>query len=115
MQLEDLQQIVSNPSSILSDILGMMAAKSKGGQSSAAAGLSSSRLGTANSSGFESPTVSTAHTNGGGAGGSGVTHLGVVGRGVKRVSMSSATTESNPAKKPATDPSADNGGSSNPA
>ncbi|KAJ9562274.1 hypothetical protein OSB04_007434 [Centaurea solstitialis] len=116
-KLEDLQQIVSNPSSILSDILGMMAAKGKGGQSSAAApaaGLSSSRLGTANSSGFESPTVSTAHTNGSSAGGGGVTHLGVVGRGVKRVSMSSATTESNPAKKPATDPSAD-GGSSNAA
>ncbi|KAI3669876.1 hypothetical protein L6452_41335 [Arctium lappa] len=112
-KLEDLQQIVSNPSSILSDILGMMAAKGKGGsQTSAAAGLSSSRLGTANSSGFESPTVSTAHTNGGGGG---VTHLGVVGRGVKRVSMSSSATESNPAKKPATDPSADNGGSSNAA
>ncbi|KVH92589.1 Tetratricopeptide-like helical [Cynara cardunculus var. scolymus] len=108
--LTDLQQIVSNPSSILSDILGMIAAKEKGGQTSAAAGLSSSRLETANSSGFESPTVSTAHTNGGS---SAVTHLGVVGRGVKRVSMSSAATESNPAKKPATDPSADNGGSGN--
>ncbi|XP_071711177.1 uncharacterized protein [Rutidosis leptorrhynchoides] len=107
-KLEDLQQAVSNPSSILSDILGIMAAKGKGGQTSGDGGLTSSRIGTANSSGFESPTVSTAHTNGS----SGVTHLGVVGRGVKRVNMSSVTTEYTATKKPALDPSADAGGSS---
>ncbi|MCD7448860.1 hypothetical protein HAX54_046954 [Datura stramonium] len=76
--LEDLQQCMSNPSSILSDILGMMGAATSG------------------SGGFDSPTVSTAHTNGA----AGVTHLGVVGRGVKRVQLNT-TTESSPAKKPA--------------
>ncbi|KAJ0457614.1 putative tetratricopeptide-like helical domain superfamily [Helianthus annuus] len=98
-KLEDLQQIVSNPSSILSDILGMMAAKGKGGGSG-----SSSGGGMASGSGFGSSTVSTTQANGD----SGVTHLGVVGRGVKRVSMSSVEP---PAKKPASDPAADNGGS----
>ncbi|KAK9054067.1 hypothetical protein SSX86_025143 [Deinandra increscens subsp. villosa] len=95
--LEDLQQIVSNPSSILTDILGIMAAKGKGGSGSGSGGVASS-------SGFETPTGSTAQTNAD----SGVTHLGVVGRGVKRVSMSSVEP---PAKKPASDPAADNGGS----
>ncbi|KAI3760894.1 hypothetical protein L1987_51296 [Smallanthus sonchifolius] len=95
-KLEDLQQIVSNPSSILSDILGMMTAKGKGGSGGGG--------GMASSSGFASSTVSTANANGD----SGVTHLGVVGRGVKRVSMSSVES---PAKKPASDPAADNDGS----
>ncbi|PWA41679.1 acetyltransferase A, auxiliary subunit [Artemisia annua] len=115
-KLEDLQQSVANPSSILSEILGMVAAKANSGQTSVAAasasasasGMTSSRMGTADSSGFESPTVSTAHTNSA----SGVTHLGVVGRGVKRVNMSSVATESTAAKKQASDASADNGGSS---
>ncbi|KAI7744871.1 hypothetical protein M8C21_027206 [Ambrosia artemisiifolia] len=108
--LTDLQQAVSNPSTLLSDILGMMAAKVKGGQTSGGGdgdggGSRSSRIGMmANSSGFESPTVSTAHTNDD----SGVTHLGVVGRGVKRVSVSSVEP---PAKKPTSDLSADNSGS----
>lgn len=62
--------------------------------------MSSSRMATADSNGdFDSPTVSTAHTNGS----SGVTHLGVVGRGVKRVLMNSGTAESSPTKKPALD------------
>ncbi|KAK9067113.1 hypothetical protein SSX86_014438 [Deinandra increscens subsp. villosa] len=103
-KLEDLQQAVSNPSVILSDILGMIAAKGKTSQTSGAdgGGLASSRIGMmANSSGFESPTVSTAHTNGD----SGVTNLGVVGRGVKRVSVGSVEP---PSKKPAT---AESGGS----
>ena len=51
---------------------------------------------------FDSPTVSTGHTNG-----SAVTHLGVVGRGVKRVLMSTSSVGSSPMKKPALDPSAD--------
>ncbi|XAR73928.1 hypothetical protein NMG60_11008061 [Bertholletia excelsa] len=102
-KLEDLQQLVSNPTSILSDILGMVSAKAKGIEmKSPASVMSSSQLGVANSSGsLESPTVSTAHTNGGA---SGVTHLGVVGRGVKRVNMNSGAAESSPAKKPALDP-----------
>ncbi|KAJ6366984.1 hypothetical protein OIU77_003377 [Salix suchowensis] len=81
-KLEDLQQLVLNPKSILSEILGMVAAKGKGGEKSAfPTAMSSSQMGTATSSGgFDSPTMSTAHTNGV----SGVTDLGVVGRGVKR-------------------------------
>uniref|UniRef100_A0A5B6ZYJ8 Uncharacterized protein n=1 Tax=Davidia involucrata TaxID=16924 RepID=A0A5B6ZYJ8_DAVIN len=106
-KLEDLQQLVSNPKSILSDIMGMMSAKSRGTEKSvSSAVMSSSQMGAANSSGdFDSPTVSTAHTNGA----SGVTHLGVVGRGIKRVSTNSESAESNPMKKPALDPSADKG------
>lgn len=67
--------------------------------------MCSSQLGAAGGSGdLNSPTVSTAHTNGAAAG---VTHLGVVGRGVKRVVMSSGTAESSPKKKPAFDPTLD--------
>lgn len=108
LQLEDLQQLVSNPTSILSEILGMVAAKARGNdeKSASSAVLRSSQMGTANSNGdLDSPTVSTAHTNGASA----VTHLGVVGRGIKRVLMNSGTAESNPTKKPALDPQLDKG------
>lgn len=106
-KLEDLQQVALNPKSILSEILGMAAAKSRGSEKSASqAVMSSSQMGTANSiGGFDSPTVSTAHTNGS----SGVTHLGVVGRGVKRVLTNSGTAESSPGKKPALDSSENKG------
>ncbi|KAA3457484.1 Histone-binding N1/N2 [Gossypium australe] len=109
--LEDLQQLVANPKSIIAEILGMASAKAKADEKSASPAVgSSSRMGTVNSNGdFDSPTVSTAHTNGAAA----VTHLGVVGRGVKRVLMSPV--ESGPAKKPVTEPSSDKGdGSSAP-
>ncbi|XP_015890099.2 uncharacterized protein LOC107424754 [Ziziphus jujuba] len=103
-KLEDLEQLAANPKSILSEILGMAAAKAKCGEK----GASSVQVGSANSNvGFDSPTGSTAHTNGNGS--TGVTHLGVVGRGVKRVLMTSGTAESTPAKKPATDSSDDKG------
>ncbi|XP_008241594.1 PREDICTED: protein HGV2 [Prunus mume] len=106
-KLEDLQQLASNPKSILAEILGLASAKAKGTEKSeSSAGQSSSRMGAAdNIGGFDSPTVSTAHTNGT----SGVTHLGVVGRGVKRVLMHSGTAESSSAKKPALDSSEDKG------
>ncbi|KAI5665858.1 hypothetical protein M9H77_15711 [Catharanthus roseus] len=109
-KLEDLQQLVSNPKSFLSDILAMAAAKARGTEKPAASvAMSSSQIGTvASTGGFDSPTISTAHTNGT----SEVTHLGVVGRGVKRVLMNSNSAESNPAKKPSTEPSPNNGGSS---
>lgn len=96
-----------NPKSILSEILGMAALKSRVGEKSASpAVMSSSQMGTANSNGgFDSPTVSTAHTNGS----SGVTHLGVVGRGVKRVLTSSGSAESSQTKKPALDSSENKG------
>ncbi|XP_073018813.1 NASP-related protein sim3 isoform X1 [Primulina eburnea] len=105
-KLEDLQQLASNPKSILSDILEMMSAKANAGEKSAVSvAMNSSQMGIAINTGgiTESPTVSTAHSNNT----SGVTHLGVVGRGVKRVVMSS-TTESGPTKKPSVDPSSNN-------
>lgn len=103
-KLEDLQQLVSNPRSILGELLEMVSAKAKAGEKSAtSAAVGSSQMGTANNNGggFDSPTVSTAHTNGS----SGVTHLGVVGRGVKRTLTNSGTAESSPGKKPALDSS----------
>ncbi|KAL6499210.1 hypothetical protein OROHE_026238 [Orobanche hederae] len=104
--LEDLQQLVSNPKHALADILGiMMSAKAKATEESAlSVGMSSSRMGTCVTAGSTtSEVVSTAGTNGA----SGVTHLGVVGRGVKRVVMSS--TEQPVPKKPSIDPSSNNG------
>lgn len=99
MQLEDLQQLASNPKSILSEILGSAKAKIQKITPPLPVGLTSSQLGLANSNGeFDSPTVSTAHTNSAAAG---VMHLGVVGRGVKRVSMNSESGDSNPTKKQA--------------
>jgi len=105
LQLEDLQQLVSNPKSILAEILGIAAAKVGNVKESSSATVSSSRLATANSSGgFDSPTISTAHTNGSG----GVTHLGVVGRGVKRASNATPAEGSTP-KKPALESTEDKG------
>ncbi|CAN4079596.1 unnamed protein product [Withania somnifera] len=107
-KLEDLQQSVSNPSSILSDILGMVSAKARSMEKAdASVAVSSSQMGAATSGGggFDSPTISTAHTNGA----AGVTHLGVVGRGVKRVLLN-PTTESCPAKKTASELPSNNGG-----
>ncbi|XP_010531214.1 PREDICTED: NASP-related protein sim3 isoform X2 [Tarenaya hassleriana] len=105
-KLEDLQQHAQNPKSILSELLGnMVSAKANAGEkaASASAAMSSSQMGNVNtntSQGLDSPTISTAHTGGGASGG--VTHLGVVGRGVKRVLMNPTTSaESIPAKKPA--------------
>ncbi|KAL2905724.1 Nuclear autoantigenic sperm protein [Bienertia sinuspersici] len=109
--LEDLQQLVSNPTSILADILGLAAAKVKASaqapapasaSASASATASSSRIGVATNGDFDSPTVSSAHTNGT----TGVTHLGVVGRGVKRVNMNTGN-ESSTSKRPVLDPKSD--------
>lgn len=106
LQLEDLQQLVSNPTSILSDILDLVSAKAKANETSGSSALmSSSRIGTANSSEhFGSPTFSPGDTNGLAE----VKDLGVVGRGIKRLKNPSASTSS-VAKKPALDPSADQG------
>ncbi|KAJ0040597.1 hypothetical protein Pint_28177 [Pistacia integerrima] len=107
MLREDLQLLVTNPKSLLAELLAMASAKGKGNEKGASASvMSSSQMGTANSSGeFDSPTASTAHTNG--AAGAGVTHLGIVGRGVKRVSMSSGSGESSATKKATFDRSSD--------
>ncbi|XP_038902205.1 NASP-related protein sim3 [Benincasa hispida] len=108
-KLEDLQQLASNPKSILSEILGIGSAKANVEKITppVPAVFNSSQMGSANSNGgFDSPTVSTAHTNGA----AGVTHLGVVGRGVKRVSTKSESADSNPTKKLATDSSSQDKG-----
>lgn len=87
----------------------MMSAKAKANEKNAdSPAMSSSQMGTARTAGgTDSPTVSTAHTNGSSGG---VTHLGVVGRGVKRVVMSSTSTSPpNPPKKPSLDPSTNQG------
>mgnify|MGYP004711813715 FL=1 len=108
MQLEDLHQLVLNKKSLLSDLMYMMAAKDiekTAATAAASVQMSSSQMGTANSTGgVDSSTVSTAHTNGS----AGVTHLGVVGRGVKRVLMDPSTSNSNPVKKPSVEPSQNN-------
>lgn len=104
-KLEDLQQLVSNPKSILAEILGIAAAKAGNGKESSLGMVSSSQLATVkNNGGFDSPSISTAHTNGSG----GVTHLGVVGRGVKRASNASPAEGSTP-KKPALESTEDKG------
>lgn len=105
-KLEDLQQLVANPKSILSEIFEMMSAKGKDSEKSSSAGvnINSSQPATAvSNANFDSPTVSTAPTNGS----AGVTHLGVVGRGVKRALTKTTSTESSSAKKPAPNPSSD--------
>ncbi|XP_027078370.1 NASP-related protein sim3 isoform X1 [Coffea eugenioides] len=107
-KLEDLHQLVLNKKSLLSDLMYMMAAKDiekTAATAAASVQMSSSQMGTANSTGgVDSSTVSTAHTNGS----AGVTHLGVVGRGVKRVLMDPSTSNSNPVKKPSVEPSQNN-------
>ncbi|CDY44058.1 BnaA08g15480D [Brassica napus] len=109
---EDLEKKASeiyhsaeNPKQLLAELMGMASAKPNAGDKvvpAVAGEMSSSRMGTANNGkDLESPTVSTAHTGaaGGTASSSGVTHLGVVGRGVKRVLMNATSAESNPSKK----------------
>ncbi|PNX78452.1 nuclear autoantigenic sperm protein [Trifolium pratense] len=104
-KLDDLQQLISHPKSILAEILGIAAAKAGNGKEPSLGRVGSSQLATANSSGgFDSPTISTAHTNGS----AGVTHLGVVGRGVKRSSNASAA-EASISKKPALETTEDKG------
>ncbi|KAI4314907.1 hypothetical protein L6164_027770 [Bauhinia variegata] len=106
-KLEDLQQLVLNPKSILSEILGIASAKASSGKISSPGMVSSSQMTTANSSGgFDAPTLSTAHTNGS----AGVTDLGVIGRGVKRAS-STDVAEARALKKPEVETSKDYGDS----
>lgn len=105
MQLEDLQQVEAIPSSVLTELLGLVASKAKEMEKAAAAAVSSSHMARASSDigSFDSQIVSSAHTNGPAK----VTHLGVVGRGVKRITMSStpSSDSSAAAKKPAVDSS----------
>ncbi|GER51361.1 tetratricopeptide repeat protein [Striga asiatica] len=103
-KLEDLQQLVMNPKSILSDILGIMSAKAKAAEKSALPVATSSSQPVSAGSTTSAAVSTTTGTNGA----SGVTHLGVVGRGVKRVVMSS-TMLVGPAKKPAFDDQSNSG------
>ncbi|KAG2244889.1 hypothetical protein Bca52824_093264 [Brassica carinata] len=102
-ELEDLKQQAENPKQLLAELMGMASANKASASdkavATAAGEMSSSRMGTANTTGkdLDPPTVSTAHAGAGG-GASGVTHLGVVGRGVKRVLLNA---ESSPSKKQA--------------
>ncbi|PPD71985.1 hypothetical protein GOBAR_DD31113 [Gossypium barbadense] len=99
----NLEQLISDPKSIIAEIQGMASGKSRGGENNASpAAVNSSHMSPANSNvdHFDSPTVSTAHTNGAMA----VTRLGIVGRGVKRVLMSAGAVESSSIKKPTIDP-----------
>ncbi|KAK8566263.1 hypothetical protein V6N12_059795 [Hibiscus sabdariffa] len=109
-KLEDLQQLASSPKSMIAEILGMASARDRGSEKSSSPAVpSSSQMATTNSGGhFDSPTISTANTNGPPS----VTHLGVVGRGVKRVLTSTGAVESNSFKKPAIEPSSDKGNGS---
>ncbi|CAF2067434.1 unnamed protein product [Brassica napus] len=97
-KLEDLKQQADNPKQLLAELMAMASANKASASDKAvatAAGvMSSSRMGTANTGkDLESPTGS-----GVGGASSGVTHLGVVGRGVKRVLLNA---ESSPLKKQA--------------
>ncbi|KFK30346.1 hypothetical protein AALP_AA7G249500 [Arabis alpina] len=113
-KLEDLKQQAENPKQLLAELMGM-ASSAKANASdkvvvpASAIAMSSSRMGTLNTGkDLESPTVSTAHTGAPAAGGgssSGVTNLGVVGRGVKRVLMNATSVDSSASKKPAHDSS----------
>ena len=98
LQLEDLKQQADNPKQLLAELMAMASANKASASDKAvatAAGvMSSSRMGNANTGkDLESPTGS-----GVGGASSGVTHLGVVGRGVKRVLLNA---ESSPSKKQA--------------
>ncbi|CAN8328182.1 unnamed protein product [Cochlearia groenlandica] len=108
-KLEDLKQQVEKPKQDLAELMGMVASAKANADDKVPApvvttggGMNSSRMGALNTGkDLESPTVSTAHTGagGGGASSSGFTHLGVVGRGVKRVLMNATSAESSPPKR----------------
>ncbi|XP_010941898.1 uncharacterized protein [Elaeis guineensis] len=109
-KLKDLQQIKSNPSPIVSGVMKAFASKSSSGENNLpenacrSFSLSSSQMGTTGA-GFDSPSIATAATNGG------VTHLGVVGRGIKRATVSPAGAEPS-LKKPMLDSSSEKADSS---
>ncbi|ESQ53401.1 hypothetical protein EUTSA_v10025057mg [Eutrema salsugineum] len=100
-KLEDLKQQAENPKQLLAELMGMASAKANANDKVAGAvgEMSSSRMAMNTGKDLESPTVSTAHTSAGGGASSGVTHLGVVGRGVKRVLTNATSAESSPSKK----------------
>ncbi|URE38919.1 Nuclear autoantigenic sperm protein (Histone-binding) [Musa troglodytarum] len=84
-KLEDLQQTLMNPRSVVSEVMKLIASKQAYDEKNApsasrASSLNSSQMGATNG-GFDSPTIATAASNGG------VMDLGVVGRGIKRATI----------------------------
>ncbi|XP_077224052.1 tetratricopeptide repeat (TPR)-like superfamily protein [Tasmannia lanceolata] len=113
-KLEDLLQGAVNTKSLLSEVLKMVGPKPVGNgnsmpsaepRTSCSEKLDSSRMGTMNGGGFDSPTVSTGGTD------ASVKHLGVVGRGVKRAMLVPYSVEPS-GKKPTLDSSEEKVGSS---
>ncbi|KAG0464952.1 hypothetical protein HPP92_019116 [Vanilla planifolia] len=97
-KLEDLQQLMSNPKSILTELLKKSFTTSTAAENcgpreiSTSTSINSSQMAVLEGGGFDSPTISTAANNA-------VTHLGVVGRGIKRATVVPTGAEP-PVKKP---------------
>ncbi|XP_020592116.1 protein HGV2 [Phalaenopsis equestris] len=98
-KLEDLQQLMSNPKSILIELLKRNDSTLTSGEKSAirdfsrSSSVSSSQMAAIEGGSFDSPTISTA-ANGG------FTDLGVVGRGIKRAIVTPTGTEPTLKKSP---------------
>uniref|UniRef100_A0A1D1XQH1 Nuclear autoantigenic sperm protein n=1 Tax=Anthurium amnicola TaxID=1678845 RepID=A0A1D1XQH1_9ARAE len=86
-KLEDLQQLMLNPTSVFAEIMKMASSKSPILETNTS--LSSSQMGVVNGA-SDSSAISTAATD------CSVKHLGVVGRGVKRASIAPIVAESSP-------------------
>lgn len=108
-KLEDLHQLVSNPPSILKDILAMVSGKSREAEKGATA-LTSPEVGAVEGCAnvVESSGVFTTSKNGPAAS-TAVTDLGKVGRSVKRVNLTPVSTELHPAKKHVVEAKAEEG------
>uniref|UniRef100_J3MI88 Tetratricopeptide SHNi-TPR domain-containing protein n=2 Tax=Oryza brachyantha TaxID=4533 RepID=J3MI88_ORYBR len=114
-KLEDLEQAMATPSSVMDAIMKRIASKASDEQNAtntlpAAASFNSSSQMAGSSNGFDSSTLSTAATLG--STGSTVTDLGVVGRGVKRANIKPISAEPSP-KRAAADSLSVKGDSSN--
>uniref|UniRef100_A0A0E0LGJ7 Tetratricopeptide SHNi-TPR domain-containing protein n=1 Tax=Oryza punctata TaxID=4537 RepID=A0A0E0LGJ7_ORYPU len=114
-KLEDLEQAMSTPSSVMDEIMKRIASKASDEQNAAntmpaAASFNSSSQMAGSSNGFDSSTLSTAATTG--STGSTVTDLGVVGRGIKRANIKPISAEP-PPKRTAADSLSVKGDSSN--
>uniref|UniRef100_A0A0E0AFD1 F-box domain-containing protein n=1 Tax=Oryza glumipatula TaxID=40148 RepID=A0A0E0AFD1_9ORYZ len=114
-KLEDLEQAMSTPSSVMDEIMKRIASKAGGEQNATdtmpvAASFNSSSQMAGSSNGFDSSTLSTAATTG--STGSTVTDLGVVGRGIKRANIKPISAEP-PPKRAAADSLSVKGDSSN--
>ncbi|XP_078437170.1 tetratricopeptide repeat (TPR)-like superfamily protein isoform X2 [Wolffia australiana] len=91
-KLEDLQQVLLNPKPLFAEMMKMIASGLPNADKNSAPSLDSSKAGTSVNGSASTVAVATttadtmAAANSSGGNGSGVTHLGVVGRGLKRAS-----------------------------